>query len=196
MFVPQNRCTSLQLQNVKRKISQDICKSVRTNTEEWLFDTSATIHITPFKYLLFNTSNCYREIKVANSKNVRSYLAGDILLWSECGNYLVLQGVLCSPAFNKNIISAPQLMKNQDYIINMKDDYVELWYKGTSLKMHMKTSENLYVFIGKQQPEYAIKYLQLSTTDHNSRVSHNTLHKNTFYIPNKHNLPYLPSTIT
>jgi hypothetical protein len=45
----------------KRKISQDICKSVRTNTEEWLFDTGATVHITPCKHLLFNTSNCYRE---------------------------------------------------------------------------------------------------------------------------------------
>jgi hypothetical protein len=97
---------------------------------------------------------------------------------------------------NKNIISAPQLMKNQDYIIIMKDNYVELRYKGTSLKMHMKTLENLYRFIGKRQPEYAIKYLQLSTTEHNSRVSHNTLQKNTFYIPNKHSLPYFPSTIT
>jgi hypothetical protein len=179
----------------KRNINQDICKSVRTNTEEWLFDTSATVQITPCKHLLFNTSNCYREIKVANGKYLRSYLAGDILLWSECGNYLVLQEVLYSTAFNKNIISAPQLMKNQDFIITMKDNYVELQYKGTSLKMHMKTSENLYIFIGKRQPEYAIKYLQLSTTEHNSRVSHNTLHKNTFYIPNKHALPYLPSTI-
>jgi hypothetical protein len=154
----------------KRKISQDICKSVCTNTEEWLFDTCTTVHITPCKHLLFNTSSCYREIKVANSKYVRSYLVGDILLWSECGNYLVLQGVLYNPAFNKNIISAPQLMKNQDYIIIMKDNYVELRYKGTSLKMHMKTSENLYIFIGKRQPEYAIKYLQLSTTEQNSRV--------------------------
>jgi hypothetical protein len=133
----------------KHNISQDICKSVRTNTEEWLFDTSATVHITLCKHLLFNTSNCYREIKVMNGKYVRSYLAGDILLRSECGNYLVLQGVLYSPAFNKNIISAPQLMKNQDYIIIMKDNYVELWYKGTSLKLHMKTSENVYIFIWK-----------------------------------------------
>jgi hypothetical protein len=113
-------------------------KECRTHTEEWLFNTSATIHITPCKHLLFNTSNCCREIRVANGKYVRSYLVGDILLWSEWGNFLVLQGVLYSLAFNKNIISAPQLMKNQDYIIIMKDNYVELQYKGTSLKIHMK----------------------------------------------------------
>jgi hypothetical protein len=50
-------------------------------------------------------------------------------------------------------------MKNQDYIISMKDTYMELRYKGTSLKMHMKTLENLYVFIGKRQPEHVIKVL-------------------------------------
>jgi hypothetical protein len=116
----------------KRKIRQDICKSVRTHTEEWLLDTGATVHITPCKHLLFNTSNCYREIRVANGKYIRLYMVRDILLRSECGNFLVLRGVLYSPAFNKNIISAPQLMKNQDYIIIMKDNYVELRYKGTS----------------------------------------------------------------
>jgi hypothetical protein len=83
-------------------------------------------------------------------------------------------------------------MKNQDYIIIMKDNYVELQYKGTSLKMHMKTSENLYIFIGKRQLEHALNYLQLSTTKHNSKVSHKNLHKNTFYTLN---LPYLPSSI-
>jgi hypothetical protein len=99
----------------KRRISQDICKSVRTYTEEWLFDTGATVHITHCKRLLFNTSNCCREIKVMNGKYIHTYLVGDILLWIECGNFLVLQGVLYSPSFNKNIISAPHLMKNQDY---------------------------------------------------------------------------------
>jgi hypothetical protein len=178
----------------KLRIGQDICKSVRTHTEEWLFDTGATVYITPCKHLLLNTSNCYREIRVANGKYVWSYMVGDILLQSECRNCLVLRGVLYSPAFNKNIISAPQLMKNQDYIIIMKDNYVELRYKGTTLKMHMKTSENLYIFIGKRQLEYAIKYLQLSTTEHNSRVSHNNIHKNAFYTPNAHNLPYPPTT--
>jgi hypothetical protein len=81
---------TMTTEHCKRKISQDICKNVRTHTEEWLFDTGAMVHITPCKHLLFNTSNCYREIRVANGKYVRSYMVGDILLQSECGNYLVL----------------------------------------------------------------------------------------------------------
>jgi hypothetical protein len=128
---------------------------------------------------------------VVNGKYARSYLVGDILLRIEWGNFLVLQGVLYSLAFNKNIISAPQLMKNQDYIIIVKDNYVELRYKGTSLKMHMKTSENLYIYLLENNN----RNMQLNTTKCNSRVSHNNLHENTFYTPNIHNLPYLPSTI-
>jgi hypothetical protein len=94
----------------KCKKSQDTCKSVGTLNEEWLFDTGATVHVTPNKHLLFNTSICCREIKVANGRHVRAQLVGDLLLKSECVNYLYLQGVLFSPMFNKNIISAPQLM--------------------------------------------------------------------------------------
>jgi hypothetical protein len=52
----------------KRKISQDICKSVCMYTEEWLFNTGATVHITYCKRLLYNTSTCCREIKVATGK--------------------------------------------------------------------------------------------------------------------------------
>jgi hypothetical protein len=130
----------------KRKKSQDICKSVRTLNEEWLFDTGATVHVTPNKHLLFDTSICCREIKVANGRHVWARLVGDLLLKSECGNYLYLQGVLFSPTFNKNIISAPQLMQSQDYAIIMKNDYVQMRYNGTGLKMNLKTTENLYIF--------------------------------------------------
>jgi hypothetical protein len=61
---------------------------------EWLFDTGSTVHVTPYKYLLFNTSICYREIKGANGRHVQKNLVGDLLLKSEGGNYLYLQGVL------------------------------------------------------------------------------------------------------
>jgi hypothetical protein len=38
----------------KRKKSQDICKSVRTLNEEWLFSAGATFQVTSNKHLLFN----------------------------------------------------------------------------------------------------------------------------------------------
>jgi hypothetical protein len=63
---------------------------------------------------------------VANGTHVRVNLVGDLLRNCECGNYLYLQGVLFSQSFNKNIISAPQLMQSKDYTIIMKDNYVEM----------------------------------------------------------------------
>jgi hypothetical protein len=109
----------------------------------------ATFHVTPNKHLLFSTSICCREIKVAYGRHVQARQVGDILLKSECGNYLYLQGVLYPPMFNKNIISAPQLMQSQDYTNIMKNDYVQMQYKGTGLKMQLTTTENLYIFIGR-----------------------------------------------
>jgi hypothetical protein len=53
--------------------------------------------------------------------------------------------------------------------------------------------ENLYIFIGQRQPEPALKYLALRTMN-NSRILHNTIRKNPWYIQNAHNLPYLPSS--
>jgi hypothetical protein len=131
----------------KCKKSQDICKSVCTPKEEWLLDTGATVHITPNKHLLVNTSICCREIKVANSRYVRARQVQDILLKSECGNYLYLQGILYSLTFNKNIISAPQLMQSQDCTITMKNNYVQMQYMGTGLKMKLKTTDNLCIYI-------------------------------------------------
>jgi hypothetical protein len=84
---------------------------------------------------------------VANGRHVWACQVEDLLLNSDCGNYLYLQGVLYSLTFNKNIISAPQLMRSQDYTIIMKNNYVQMQYKGTGLKMKLKTTENLYIYI-------------------------------------------------
>jgi hypothetical protein len=84
-------------------------------------------------------------------------------------------------------------MRSQDYTIIMKNNYEQMRYKGTGLKMNLKTTENLYIFIGWQQPEHALKYLALRTTN-NSRVLHKTIRKNSWYMENIPNLPYLSSS--
>jgi hypothetical protein len=64
-------------------ISEDTRKSVR-NIEEWLFDSEETVHVTPNKHLLLNTSPCNRLIKVGNGGHVVASLIGDVLLKSTC----------------------------------------------------------------------------------------------------------------
>jgi hypothetical protein len=68
-------------------------------------------------------------------------------------------------------------------MIIMKNDYVQIHYRGTGLKMNLKTMENLYIFIGWRQPEHALKYLALRTMN-NSRVLHKTIRKNSCYMKN------------
>jgi hypothetical protein len=139
-------------------ISEDTRKSVQI-TEEWLFDSGATVHVTSNKHLLFNTSPCKRLIKVANGGHMVASLIGDVLLKSRCGSYLMLKRILYSPKFNKNIICAPQMSKNHDYIITMKKNYEMVHYKGTVLKVLYRASANLYFFKGVRLPESDLKYL-------------------------------------
>jgi hypothetical protein len=75
-------------------ISEDARKSVCI-TEEWLFDSGATVHVTPNKHLLLNTLPCNRLIKVANVGHMVASLIGDVLLKSTCGSYLMLK-VFCT----------------------------------------------------------------------------------------------------
>jgi hypothetical protein len=78
---------------------------------------------------------------VANGKYVHAHLVGDILLRSECGNFIVLQGVLYSPSLNKNIISAPHDEKPRLHY------YHERQLRGTTVQGYQ--SENEYEVIGK-----------------------------------------------
>jgi hypothetical protein len=110
--------------------------------------------------MLLNTSPCNRVNKVANGGQVVARLEGDVLLKSTCGSYLMLKGILY-PKFNKNIISAPQLLKSHDYMITMRKNYVMVQYKGTVLKMLYQASANLYFFNGVRLLAIVLKYLYL-----------------------------------
>jgi hypothetical protein len=60
--------------------------------------------------------------------------------------------------------------------------------------LKMKPMENFYIFIGWRQLEYALKYLELSTTKNNSRVLHKNICRNTTFMNNNKTLPVLPQS--
>jgi hypothetical protein len=126
--------------------------------------------VTPNKHLLLNTYPCNRLIKVTNGGHVVASLIGDVPLKSTCGSYLMLKGIQYSPKFNKNIISAPQLLKSHDYIITMKKSYVMVQYKSTVLKMLYRASANLYFFKGVRLLESVLQYLYLNKENKKVRV--------------------------
>jgi hypothetical protein len=89
-------CATTEKRRERKKI-QEICTSVHTLNEERLFDTGATVHVTPNRQLLFNTSICCSEIKVANGRHVQARQVGDIFLKCECGNFLYIYKVFYFP---------------------------------------------------------------------------------------------------
>jgi hypothetical protein len=97
-------------------------------------------------------------------------LIGNELPKSTCGSYLMLKGILYSPKFNKNIISAPQLLQSHYYISTMKKSYVMVQYESTVLKMLYRASANLYFFKGVRLLESVLKYLYLNKEKEKVRV--------------------------
>ena len=83
--------------------------------EHWLFDTGATVHITPTDTFLTNVVYHPQTIKVVEGTKVHSPKYGDLTLRSTCGGVACLLGVLYVPEFYKNIISGQKLLQNEAY---------------------------------------------------------------------------------
>jgi hypothetical protein len=64
----------------KRKYKKKSEDSKSVCTIEWLFDSGASIHVTPNKHLLLNSKPCRIQIRVANGRYVSASLVGDVLL--------------------------------------------------------------------------------------------------------------------
>jgi hypothetical protein len=136
-----------------KKKSED-SKSVRT---EDFFDLGASVHVKPNKHLLLNSRRCSIQIRVAKRHYVSASLVGDVLLKCKCGSLLLLCGTLYSPTFNKNIISAHQLLQSKEYKITMLKNYVEIKYQGKLLNVMFKSTANLYVLNTEHQGAYALE---------------------------------------
>jgi len=96
-----------------------IDEKLKNGSESWLFDTGATVHVTPNIRLLTNLQACRVKVKVADGSELVARERGDIFLRTNGGSQviLVLKGVLVIPEFKKNIISASRLVRGNRYSI-------------------------------------------------------------------------------
>jgi hypothetical protein len=88
----------------ENKKGPDYSKSV--SCEEWLFDSGASVHVTPNKKILLNARRVNRNIRVLDGSWVMATRTGVVLLKSTCRSVLYLKDILYSCTFDKNIISA------------------------------------------------------------------------------------------
>jgi hypothetical protein len=90
----------------------------------------ASVHVALNKHLLWNSKPSSIQIRVANGHYISASLVGDILLMCKCGSLLLLRGILYSPTFNKNIISAPQIPQSKEYKTTVLKNSVKIKYQG------------------------------------------------------------------
>ena len=123
------------------------------SVESWLFDTGASVHVTPSDRFLFNQRNCRTKVKVAEGTLVESYKQGDLLLRSHCGAQVKLTDVLVIPSFAKNIISGSKLVKGNNQQVQINEDGVRILNKDSILYMLYNPSTRLWYMNGIRLPE-------------------------------------------
>lgn len=77
------------------------------NPSQWIIDTGARDHVTPFLYLLHNVQVCDSQLQLPNGERSIITHSGSLILSSE----VTLYNVLCVPAFTYNLLSISKLLK-------------------------------------------------------------------------------------
>jgi hypothetical protein len=120
-----------------------------THFETWLFDTGATVHVTPNDESLTDVIFKTQTVRVAEGSTVESHKFGNLILHSKCGGSMKLTGVLHVPRFRKHIISGSKLMLNKKYKVELTSENANLIYKKNTLTMKLDSTRNLWFLVGK-----------------------------------------------
>jgi hypothetical protein len=124
------------------------------SSELWLFDTGASVHVTPSDKFLFNPQFKRVTVRVAEGTVVQSPKQGDLLLQSNCGAQLRLTGVLVIPSFTKNIISGSKLVQNNSQEIKISANGVKIIHEENTLHMVFNPSTQLWYMNGTRMLKY------------------------------------------
>jgi hypothetical protein len=146
------------------------------NPEYWLFDTGATVHVTPTDTFLTNIVYRPQTIKVAEGTRVHSPKYGDLTLRSECGGTIHLLKVLYVPEFYKNIISGYKLLQNETYKLVVSHTQASLINTETYNKIHMPLQCNpkplWYLHAHRVEPSTSkLEFNKTTYPDHSKDIS-------------------------
>lgn len=77
-------------------------------SDQWIVDTRATDHITPFAYLLHNVTAFQSSLRLPNGATADITLISNVHLSSD----IVLTNVLCVPTFTYNLLNVSKLLSD------------------------------------------------------------------------------------
>ena len=151
-------------------VKADVCDSAQGQSEgeSWLFDTGATVHVTPNEFLLFNVQECAVKISVAQGTVVVARKQGDIKIKGSGGTTLILTDVLYVPTFTTNIISGSRLVNKSGCMVKIQKKNAEIRNdKGGFIRMEYNPKGQLWFIRGTRVPVFKNEqrvYNTLNTT--------------------------------
>lgn len=102
-------------------------------SNNWIVDTGATDHITPFSHILHNVTSFHSILHLPNGSTTSVTQMGSVMLSSD----IVLQNVLCVPSFAYNLLSVSKLLKDAKCIATFAPTHCSIQAPSwkTSLKI-------------------------------------------------------------
>ena len=151
----------------------DVTRNIAIGTykpESWLFDTGATVHVTPTDTFLTNVVYRAQTIKVAEGTKVHSPKYGDLTLKSVCEGIVRLLKVLYVPEFYKNIISGHKLLQNDTYKLIVCNQRARLINTSNNDKIDMPLISDpnplWYLYATREDPQTSVP--QFNRRNYNS----------------------------
>lgn len=113
------------------------------NSLQWIIDTGATDHVTPFLHLLVDTKSCNATLQLPNGETAQITHVGKLCLSPN----ITLTDVLCVPTFAYNLMSISKLVQGTTSQVNFVDGQFYLQTSVMQEKLLLGTAINgLYIF--------------------------------------------------
>lgn len=85
---------------------------------QWIVDSGATDHITPYLHLLTDVTTCSSTLSLPNGQSANITHMGSLYV----NEYLTLTNILCVPDFAYNLLSIPKLLETSKYLVYFSPD--------------------------------------------------------------------------
>jgi hypothetical protein len=106
----------------------------RLHHRDWVLDSGATDHMSPFREKFTNFQHCSRSIEVAGGNNLPATGVGDISIkLVNSSKTIILRNALFVPKLNGNLMSVPSMTASGFIVTMTNDDALVSTNNGTSV---------------------------------------------------------------
>jgi hypothetical protein len=124
----------------------------------WLFDTAASVHVTPSDKFLFNPQFKRATARVAEGTVEESLKQGDLLLQSSCGAQLVQN----NSQEIKTSANGVQIIHDENTLHMIFNPSTQLWYMNGTLIPYMNNNNTINTISKIHATPYRIRFISFN----------------------------------